>query len=228
MRLLSQRGAIKSIAGVDTGSAADYWGIPAVNAYLNKNLAAAENIVFSIPGNPRPSRGIGAETFIDICQAYVKALKADELPTARQTRIAVGCSLFLAGCAKVGLLALIDEATGYQYDRGRAGDSARVRDAGGVMRNPPPPLTVQEQAHVRAALHYLHARIGSWAVVAKAVRSKRANLRRLRAGHRIRGMRRLAGRIARLAGIHVQALLTGGYPPPGTCPHCGHPPDGKA
>ena len=117
MRVLSQRGAIKSIAGVDTGSAADYWGIAAVKAYLNKELSAAENIVFSIPGNPNPSRGVAAETFIDICQAYVKALRADELPTARQRTIATGCSLFLAACATVGLLALIDEATGYQYDR---------------------------------------------------------------------------------------------------------------
>lgn len=95
------------------------------------------------------------------------------------------------------------------------------------MRRPVVLLTVQEQAHVRAALYYLHARIGSWAVLAKAVRSKRANLRRLRAGHRIRGMRLLAVRLARISGVPVQALLSGGYPPPGTCPHCGHAP-GKA
>jgi hypothetical protein len=92
------------------------------------------------------------------------------------------------------------------------------------MRNPPPLLTVQEEAHVRAALYYLHAQIGSWAVVAKALRSKRANLRRVRAGHRIRGMRRLAVRLARFGGVPVQALLSGGYPPPGTCPHCGRVP----
>jgi hypothetical protein len=89
------------------------------------------------------------------------------------------------------------------------------------MRALPSLLTDAEQAHVRSALYYLHAQIGSWAVVAKAVRSKRVNLRRVRAGHRINGMRGLAARIARIGGVTVQALLGGGYPPPGTCPHCG-------
>jgi hypothetical protein len=33
--------------------------------------------------------------------------------------------MFLASCAKVGLIALIDEATGYQYDR--AADALQVK-----------------------------------------------------------------------------------------------------
>jgi hypothetical protein len=74
------------------------------------------------------------------------------------------------------------------------------------MRRPAVLLTAQEQAHVRAALYYLHARIGSWTVVAKAVRSKRANLRRLRAGHRIRGMRLLASRVACLVGVPAEPV----------------------
>ncbi|HVZ88088.1 MAG TPA: hypothetical protein VHG72_14040 [Polyangia bacterium] len=91
-----------------------------------------------------------------------------------------------------------------------------------MPRKPVPLLTAEEQAHVRAALFYLHAQIGSWAVLAKAVRSKRVNLRRVRAGHRINGMRGLATRLARLGGVSVQAVLTGSFPPPGTCVHCGH------
>ena len=63
-----------------------------------------------------------------------------------------------------------------------------------MPRKLPPLLTAKEQAHVRTALCYLHTRIGSWAVLAKAIRSKRANLRRVRAGQRINGMRSLAAR----------------------------------
>jgi hypothetical protein len=32
----------------------------------------------------------------------------------------------------------------------------------------------------------------------------------------------LAVRVARLAGVSIDGLLRGDYPPPGTCPYCGH------
>jgi hypothetical protein len=69
--------------------------------------------------------GFSAETFIEICRAYVKALSEGALETDRQREIAVKASMFLASCAKVGLIALIDEATGYQYDR--AVDALQVK-----------------------------------------------------------------------------------------------------
>jgi len=37
--------------------------------------------------------------------------------TDRQREIALQASILLASCAKLGLIALIDEATGYQYER---------------------------------------------------------------------------------------------------------------
>jgi len=39
------------------------------------------------------------------------------LATDRQREIAIRCSILLASCAKIGLIALIDEATGYQKER---------------------------------------------------------------------------------------------------------------
>jgi hypothetical protein len=85
------------------------------------------------------------------------------------------------------------------------------------------PLTDTECGNLRAALVYLRAQTGSWAVVAKAVRSKRVNLRRVRAGQRINGMRSLAARVARLGGVRLEAVLAGNYQPPGTCRHWGRP-----
>jgi hypothetical protein len=35
---------------------------------------------------------------------------------------------------------------------------------------------------------------------------------------------RLALRMARFAGIPVEDMMAGKYPPEGTCPHCGHRP----
>jgi len=85
-------------------------------------------IDFYIPGVSVPNsttRGISAENFIEICQAYVAAFQADALTTDRQKEIAIKAAMFLAACAKVGLIAMIDEATGYQYER--AGDALQIK-----------------------------------------------------------------------------------------------------
>jgi hypothetical protein len=61
--------------------------------------------------------GITAECFLEICRAFVRASNAGALHTEVQRDIARNASAFLAACANVGLIALIDEATGYQYMR---------------------------------------------------------------------------------------------------------------
>lgn len=67
--------------------------------------------------------GLPSDLFIEICKAYVSAHNASLNPesgvtlTDRQKEIAIRAGMFLAACAKVGLDALIDEATGYQYLR---------------------------------------------------------------------------------------------------------------
>jgi hypothetical protein len=70
-------------------------------------------------------RGITAENFLDICTAYVRALEGGASLSERQREIAAQAAMFLAACSKVGLIALIDEATGYQYDR--AEDALRFK-----------------------------------------------------------------------------------------------------
>jgi len=69
--------------------------------------------------------GFEADTFLDICRGYTKARDAEALKTPRQMEIAIQAGMFLSACAKVGLIALIDEATGYQYDR--AQDALRFK-----------------------------------------------------------------------------------------------------
>jgi hypothetical protein len=61
--------------------------------------------------------GIEAGVFLEICRAYVRARDLGALKTERQIDIAVKASMFLSACAKIGLIALIDEATGFQYAR---------------------------------------------------------------------------------------------------------------
>jgi hypothetical protein len=84
------------------------------------------------------------------------------------------------------------------------------------------PLTEQEQANVRRAIRYLRARLGTWVAVARAVRIKRATVRRVRDGGRVRPY--VAGRVARAASVSIADLTAGKYPDAEICPHCGQAP----
>jgi hypothetical protein len=65
----------------------------------------------------KSAKGMTAETFLEICGAYVTAWQEGALDSEAQIAIAKRAVMFLAACSKVGLIALIDEATGYQYRR---------------------------------------------------------------------------------------------------------------
>jgi hypothetical protein len=70
--------------------------------------------------------GVTAEMFLDICRAFVLARDTPgALTTDRQLEMARRCNAFLVACATIGLIALIDEATGAQYDR--AADALQVK-----------------------------------------------------------------------------------------------------
>jgi hypothetical protein len=55
----------------------------------------------------------------DICDGMLEARKNMELDT-RQKIVADQCEILIRSFAKVGIIALIDEATGYQYEREKA------------------------------------------------------------------------------------------------------------
>ncbi len=116
-RVISLRATVKAIAEREGGNLGDYIGAQPLKTYINKDLVLGETIEFNIPGIRYQGKGITAQTFLDICNAYVMAFSAGDLKTLRQQEIAIKCSVLLAACAKIGLIALIDEATGYQYER---------------------------------------------------------------------------------------------------------------
>lgn len=61
--------------------------------------------------------GFNAEMLVDICEGMLDARNQGVLKTARQSIIAAQSELILRGLAKTGIVALIDEATGYQHLR---------------------------------------------------------------------------------------------------------------
>lgn len=59
-----------------------------------------------------------ATILADICEAFLEARNNINLST-RQKIIADQCEILIRGFARVGIVALIDEATGYQYESER-------------------------------------------------------------------------------------------------------------
>jgi len=118
-RVLSRVGATYLISGVKGGGDLNsYIGVESLKGYLPDDLSE-RMIEFNIAEvtNGKTVLGMTAETFLDICTAYVRAFDEEKLATDRQKAIAIKASMFLAACAKEGLVALIDEVTGYQYVR---------------------------------------------------------------------------------------------------------------
>jgi hypothetical protein len=80
-------------------------------------------------------------------------------------------------------------------------------------------LTETEQANVRAALRFLRYRAGGWKAMAPVLGFKKKTLTNVSEGRAVSA--NMAFRVARLAGVPVDDLLTGKFPLPGACAHCG-------
>ncbi len=84
-------------------------------------------------------------------------------------------------------------------------------------------FTAEEQKHLQQALRFLRTRCGGWEALAKALRLKAKSLTHSAYGRPASA--RLAVRLARFAGVPLEDMIAGRYPPAGTCPHCGHRPE---
>lgn len=83
-------------------------------------------------------------------------------------------------------------------------------------------LTAEEQTNVRKALRFLRNRAGGWSAVASALGFTRKTLRHVGDDRKRVVSASMAFRVAKLAGVSVDDLLAGKYPPANACPHCGH------
>lgn len=77
----------------------------------------AKPISFRLPSGARAS-GYRAELLPKVCEIYLAANDAGDLPK-NQTHIADRASILVRGLAHTGIIALVDEATGYQEVRAK-------------------------------------------------------------------------------------------------------------
>lgn len=87
--------------------------------YINKHLGHLQDIVLKYRTEKgAAARGIRAEIIPNICDIYIDAHDNGSLGK-RQLKIAQQALLLMRALAHVGIVALVDEATGYQKDRSR-------------------------------------------------------------------------------------------------------------
>lgn len=127
-KIIGRTSATELLTGIRGGGALEkYIGVKALEPFINNNLVLERMVPFrlaEVEGLEKAVKGLPADLMIEICQGFVAALQASFDPTSthpkmtdRQRQMAMKASIFLSACAKIGLEALIDEATGYQYER---------------------------------------------------------------------------------------------------------------
>jgi len=135
-RVLSQRG-LQSGIGMSVGGDPSGSGEPRIIAFLRqleqkgldtKDLTARlkNPIRFQPPGGGRSANGYDATILADICDAVLAARQKGYLPANH--RVAEKCETLVRGFARVGIIALVDEVTGFQRDRDKA-NLAKILEA---------------------------------------------------------------------------------------------------
>lgn len=125
-RVLSQRGFMTGV-GISHGSSRSgdarhiaFLESGGIKPFVNNDLL----VVLKNPIKFRHSQGGGvaygypATVLADFCDVVLEARRQGALP-ARQAAIGAQCEALVRGFARVGIIALVDEATGYQRDRER-------------------------------------------------------------------------------------------------------------
>ncbi len=85
--------------------------------FIDKDIASStwNPILFQHIGGG-VAHGYKATLLPDVCEIYLKARDAKVLPTNQQ-HVADECDIIIRALAKVGIIALVDEATCFQYER---------------------------------------------------------------------------------------------------------------
>jgi len=115
-RVMAQREMVRVLTGLVKGDLGRYLESQSLQPYIDVGKISSETIQFKIPGTQYKGIGYEATLLLDICDAYLRAREAGAL-AQNQQNIAKQAEIITRACAKVGIIALIDEATGYQAFR---------------------------------------------------------------------------------------------------------------
>ena len=123
-RVLSQRGLQSSIGmSLSGGKAGEQRIVTLLESLTSKGIEINDLMVriknpvkFYSTAGGRETYGFEATILADICDVILLARKEGKL-LPQQLKFAEQCEVLVRGFARVGIIALVDEATGYQKDR---------------------------------------------------------------------------------------------------------------
>jgi hypothetical protein len=126
-RVLTQWGFYRAIGrsgrpaagrGSDVDKMAPFLDLENLKPYVDSELAdATKPLVFRLASGHR-AYGYRADLLPKVCEVYLRA-RDDQALLAAQLKFARACDIIMRGLAHVGIVALVDEATGFQADRAR-------------------------------------------------------------------------------------------------------------
>lgn len=124
VRVLSGRGMQEALKMVDDNENSSghriirYLNQKTLNPFIFKDKESGHfEPLICYDGN-KQINGYEATVLVDICDGILEARKHIKL-SPRQAIIAEQCEILVRAFAKVGIISLVDEATGYQYERER-------------------------------------------------------------------------------------------------------------
>ncbi len=119
-RVIAQREVIKALTRQEkpSGTISRVIGISSLEPYIDVGKIISKVIQYRLSGSGHQMLSFGYEAtlLIEICEAFLRARDDGALSKA-QLNVAHRAEVILRSCAKVGIIALIDEATGYQAVR---------------------------------------------------------------------------------------------------------------
>lgn len=121
-RVISGRGMTTAIGMKGRGQGiARITGLRVINSFENRELSVAiQNPIHFVGGSPKvgvPSDGFEATVLQDLCESLLQARDAQLLKTEQETRYGQFADMLIRSFARVGIVALVDEATGFQSER---------------------------------------------------------------------------------------------------------------
>ncbi len=113
-RVLTQTEVVRVLSGGrDSGNLTRYLER---NPLYTPGFVEGRRLQFKIPGQPSTALGYEADLLVEICELYLDARAQGALKPS-QANLAKMAEIIVRACAKVGITALVDEATGYQKVR---------------------------------------------------------------------------------------------------------------
>lgn len=123
-RVLSGRGMQEALKMVDDNDKSSghriirYLTQKTLNPFIFKDKPSGHFDPLICYDGSKQINGYEATVLVDICDGILEARKHIKL-SPRQAIIAEQCEILVRAFAKVGIISLVDEATGYQYERER-------------------------------------------------------------------------------------------------------------